>query len=416
MISTEMLKELIKENQKIDFDLIPREIKTIKIKKIYTVIGPRRSGKTYFLFQLMKKIPRDQIIYINFEDERLTDLTREDLQKIIDAYFELYPNNKGKKVFLFFDEIQNVPSWSKFVRRLYDSQNFEIYITGSSAKLLSKEIATELRGRAWKYNIYPFSFSEFLKFKKIDPNNIYEEKYKIRELFQKYLNWGGFPEAISQDEYVKTKLLQNYIDLVVYRDVIERYNVKQTAILEELVKYLIHNFAREISVKKIYNLLKSKGYSFTKNILYEFMKYLEDTLYFYTVPLYSTSKKQQLIRPKKIYVVDNGIIKAHILPDRFEKGWLYENLVFTHLLRNEYDVFYFKKKFECDFIAIKKRKKIAIQVTLNPEESREIEGLLEAMNALKIKNGLIITDDIDRELSVKGKKIIFMPLWRFLLL
>jgi predicted AAA+ superfamily ATPase len=415
MIATETLKELIRANQQLDFALVPRDVQLVKIKKIFTIIGPRRAGKTYFLFQLMKTLPRERIIYLNFEDERLAGLAAEDLQKILDAYFELYPNAKGQKVYLLFDEIQNVPLWSKFIRRLYDAGVFEIYVTGSSAKLLSKELATELRGRAWTCKIYPFSFSEFLLFNKLDPAQIYEQKYKIRKLFFEYLNWGGFPETLSQDEYIKAKLLQNYVDLVIYRDVIERHKVRQTAILDELVKYLIQNFSREISIKKIYNLLKTKGYHLTKDILYEFVKYLEDTLYFYFVPIYSKSKKQQLVRPKKVYLVDNGLARAYILSDRLDKGWLYENAVFGHLLRKEFTVFYFKKNLECDFVAMRNRDKIAIQVTLKPEEPRELEGLLEAMAALGVKQGIIVTEDLDKELIIKGKKIVFMPLWRFLL-
>ena len=415
MISIEILKEIIKENQYLDFELTNRDIKQVKVQKIFTVIGPRRSGKTYFLFQLMKALPRERLVYLNFEDERLAELSREDLQKILDAYFELYPDAKGKKIYLLFDEIQEVPFWSKFVRRLYDTGNFEIYLTGSSAKLLSLEIATELRGRTWTYKILPFSFSEFLRFNNISTTQVYEQKYKIKKLFYEYLDWGGFPEICHQPEYVKAKLLQTYIDLVVYRDVIERHKVRQTAILDELVRYLIQNFSREISIKKFYNLLKTKGYSLAKGTLYEFVRYLEDTLYFYFVPVYSRSKKKQLVRPKKVYLVDNGLAKAHLLPDRLDKGWLYENAVFSHLLGQDWNIFYFKKELECDFVAMKGQEKTAIQVTLNPTQERETKGLLEAMAELQIKKGIIVTEELDKEITIEGKRISFIPLWKFLL-
>jgi len=403
--------------------LVKRDKKLVDVGKIYSIIGPRRSGKTYFLFEIIysllkKKIDKTQILYLNFEDERLRDLNVDDLQKILDSYYELYPHNTSKKVYCFFDEIQNVPYWQKFVRRLYSTENYEIYITGSSAKLLSKEIATELRGRTWDYNMFPFSFKEYLDALEISVDNKIthsKERYTLKNHFDRYLKIGGFPEVIKQDDYSRARILQNYFDVVLFRDLIERYNLPQPDLVKNTLYYLLNNFSRFFSVNKYYNFLKSQGRKVTKDPLYDLINYIETTMYFFFVPLYTDSEKKRVVNPKKIYIVDNGLVNALLNKEAQEKGWYYENQVFLELKRREYDLFYYSGEKECDFIAIKHNEKKAIQVTLSPELDREKIGLLDAMDKLNLKEGLIITDDIEKVETVKGKKIKYVPLWLWLL-
>ena len=233
----------------------------IDSNKIITIIGARRSGKTYFLYQLMDKLPptvdRSEIIYINFEDERL-NLKAEDLNLILESYYELYPAKK-KPLYFFFDEIQNIQNWEKFVRRIYDTISKNIFITGSSSKLLSKEIATSLRGRSISYEIYPLMFDEYLKFKDIDAADVSstKNKAKIVNAFSQYLYSGGFPETINFNKDLRLKTLQSYLDVMIYRDIIERYEVKNPIALKYFIKKSLSNVSNYLSVNKLFNELKS---------------------------------------------------------------------------------------------------------------------------------------------------------------
>ena len=424
MLDEELIKRILLERPRVK-EYIKRDVELVDIDKIYTIIGPRRAGKTYFLFQIIDALKSNgasdnQILYINFEDERLSELKKEDLQGIIDVFYALSPENKKKIVFFMFDEIQNAPNWAKFIRRLYDKENCKIYITGSSAKLLSKEIATELRGRTWTYNIYPFSFKEYIKIKglKFKKTSVYgPERYKIMKLFEEYLYSGGFPEVCNLDVNKRCTILQNYYDIVMFRDVIERYKLSNIDIVKDVFKLLINNFARLFSVNNFYNTLKSMNKSVSKDNLYSLISYLEDTLYFSFVPLYSDSAKIRMVNPKKDYVIDNGLIYCLMTKSTIDEGWLYENLVAIELIRRGYELNYYKNKNECDFIAINKIKKeaIPVQVTLDPENTRELNGLLDAMERIKSKKGIIISKNTDKTTNLKGKKITYVPLWKWLL-
>ena len=215
MIDEELIKRILLEKPR-KRPYVRRHIKLVDIDKIFTIIGPRRAGKTYFLFQIADELQSkgtkaEQILYLNFEDERLSGIEKEDLQRIIDIFYASNPEVKGKKVYFMFDEIQNVPEWQKFIRRLYDKENCTLYITGSSARILSKEIATELRGRTWNYLVYPFSFKEFLSFKGIDEPEkcaYNENRHRAIKLFNQYLLAGGFPEVVGLEEDQRNTILR----------------------------------------------------------------------------------------------------------------------------------------------------------------------------------------------------------------
>ncbi len=423
MIDEALLKTILLEKPKYE-RYVERDIKLVNIDKIYSIIGPRRAGKTYFLFQIIDKLIKQganssQIIYINFEDDRLSSIEKEDLQKIIDTYYNLFPENKKKIVYFMFDEIQNVPMWSKFVRRLYDKEKCRIFITGSSAKLLSREIATELRGRTWTYKIYPFSFKEYISANEItfEKNMLYsEDRHKMIKMFEQYLICGGFPESLKVDKTQRIILLQNYFETVMFRDVIDRNKLTNIDVVREIFKSLAENFARLFSVNKFYNTLKSMNRSASKDYIYPLLKYLEDTMYFFFVEKYSESHNVKLVSPKKVYLIDNGLVNS-LISKKEEEGWFYENLAAIELFRRNNEVHYYSDKNECDFIALNplNKEKTAIQVTLNPSEEREIKGLLEALDRINSKRGIIITKSEEKVIHSGKKEIKIIPLWKWLL-
>lgn len=399
------------------------QIVPINSGKIISVIGARRSGKTYFLYQLMDKLPseveRNEIIYINFEDERL-NIKADNLNLIIESYYELYPDKK-KPLYFFFDEIQNIPDWEKFVRRIYDTVSKNIFITGSSSKLLSKEIASSLRGRSVSYEIYPLTFDEYLKFKDIDSTDISStrNKSKIINSFSRYMYNGGFPETINYDKELRLKTLQSYLDVMTYRDIIERYEIKNPTALKYFIKKSLSNVSSYLSVNKLFNELKSTGIKLSKDSIYEFINYANDSYLFFLVNIFSESVNIQNTNDKKLYCIDNGL--ANIVSFRFseDKGRMLENIVYLHLKKKGYNIFYFFNKRECDFIIqngtkIKYTIQACFELNSNNRE-REVQGLVEAMKYFKLKNGLILTNDQIEEIKVEELKITVKPVWKWVL-
>ncbi|MDA3780673.1 MAG: ATP-binding protein [Bacteroidales bacterium] len=416
----EILKKIILENQFLEIDLVERDFIFPKTNKIVSLIGPRRVGKSYLLFQKMKEIDKKRILYLNFEDERMLPIETKDFDLILESYFELYPDLKPV---IFFDEIQELDNWEKFVRRIYDGVTKEIFLTGSSAKLLSKEIATELRGRSLSFFIYPLSFKEFLRFNKTSPVYTTRGKSKIIKSFNDYISFGGFPEILSED--LKIETLRSYLDLTIYRDLVERYKVRNTNLLKNLIKFLITNTGRDFSANSYYKIVKQKE-KISKDSISEYVSYIEDIGLMSFVPKYSFSLKEQQVNPKKAYVNDTGFFSAISFSFSENFGWLLETIVLIQLKRQAQtlqDIYYFKDNktnSECDFL-IKDRGTIvkAIQVSKSIKnektKDREIKGLLEAMNKFKLKEGLILTYDEEDILEIEKKKIIVKPIWKWLL-
>lgn len=417
----EEIKKIIKEFHRRDNpEIVDRDIKIpLNSKKIISIIGPRRSGKTFLLYQLMSEIKdKNNIIYINFEDERL-DFNKTNLDLIFKAYFELYPEKKEKDLILFFDEIQEIEGWEKFIRRIYDSFTKKIFITGSSAKLLSKEIATSLRGRTISYELFPLSFKEYLKFKKIEiETNTTRGEAKLIKEFKNFLKRGGFPETVFMEDEIRRKTLRSYLDVMTYRDIIKRYEIKNINALNHFIKKIISNPAGEISLNKIYNEMKSLGMKISKDSIYEYNKYLEDAFMVFFIKNYSESLVKQNI--KKFYPIDSGLAMNNIVTLSEEFGKLLELICFIELKRREKEVYYFLDGKECDFVVKEKNKIVeAIQVTKSLKNDktrqREINGILSAMKRFNLKKGLILTYDEFEEFEVDKKKIYIRPIWKWLL-
>ncbi|OGW05483.1 MAG: ATPase [Nitrospinae bacterium RIFCSPLOWO2_01_FULL_39_10] len=422
----DILKTIITDSQEKDMShVMDRDIQIpLNTGKVISLVGVRRSGKTHLLYSIINKLRKTtdpkNIVYINFEDDRLFPLELKDLTNLLDAYYELYPDKKNERVYFFFDEIQNVQYWEKFIRRLYDTENCTVFITGSSAKLLSREIATTLRGRTLSYEVFPLSFSEFLRFKKIN-TDFYSSKSlaKIKNAFSEYLIKGGFPEIVNYDSTIFMKTLQEYIDLIMFRDVIERYNISNTFLLKRLIKFCFTNIATHVSFNKLYNDFKSQGLSLSRNTVYEYIACLEDAFALFTIPIYAKSVREQWRNPRKIYTVDVGFKTAMDYPFSIDIGRVFENIVFLELRRQSEKIYYFKGKHEVDFYYTSDGKEHLLNVSYDMESpatrAREIKGLIEAMKSLSLKEGSIITAEHKDMIKTDVGKINVIPLWEWLL-
>lgn len=424
----EILKSIIKDFQKTlpKKDVIPRELEIPRnSKKIISLIGPRRCGKTYYAYQLINSlcqtVAKEKIIYINFEDERL-DLTASQLQLIIDAYFELYPDYDDTNIYIFFDEIQTIDGWEKFIRRIYDTVTRNIFITGSSAKMLGKEIATSLRGRNIVFNLYPLSFKEFCRFQKIDTNDLYSARSKaiLISQFDRYMRMGSYPETVFMDAELCSRTLQEYYNVMLFRDIVERHNVANVVILKQFINKTMNNISSIFSVNKFYNELKSQGFSVSKNTIYEFLDYSLDCFLFFILNQYESSYMKQQMGNKKVYAIDTGLVNAVTYRFSRDQGKLLENIVYLQLIRQEKPVYFLRNNQECDFVVqeeIVPQTAIQASYILNDEltRKREIKGLIKTLEKLNLKEGYIITLDEEEDFVQDNKKIIVKPVWKWLL-
>ena len=426
MTKKELLKEIIVSSQNTkQTSLTKREINIpVNTQKVVALIGVRRSGKTYLLFDTINKLisggtPKEDIVYINFEDERINYETN-DLDLIIKAWQELYPTRDHTSLHLFFDEIQNIESWEKFIRRLYDTITKNIYITGSNSSFLSKDIATSLRGRSIQFEVFPFSFKEYLSHNKIETNyyDIQNRSLLINK-FSEYLKFGGFPETINADERLHNEIIRNYFYVMLYKDLIERYNITSINVLKYFIEKLADNLTKTFSINKIYNDLKSQGYKLDKNLLYELIVYIENIYLAFKISKFDKSFATRNRADKKVYFVDNGLANILTIGLSSNNGKLLENAVFIFLrtkfgdIFNE-SIFYHKNTKECDFLLVDKHKVLtAIQVSYDVSSkqtlTRETEGLINAMEYYGLKTGYIITFDNEDEIIKKDKAIKILP-------
>ena len=345
MVSKDYWARTIKEWNENEFpNLIDRDINipaNLEIKRAFSLIGPRRSGKTSEMFLIAKKVAKtygkDKTVYINFERADLGILTSKELMSIIEAYQEIFPKNKKEDLWLFLDEVQNVSDWELFVRTCIDSE-IKVFITGSSSKLLSKEIATNMRGRSLSYFIYPLSFREFLKFRSFLIPNIFssKEKAQLFNYFYEYLNFGGYPEAVLFPSE-REKILRDIFDTAILKDIIDRHKIRNTNLIKNLIKALLTS--KEFSANKFYNYLKSQHIKSSKDAIYTYLGYLEDSFFIFLLNKFNLSYKKSERTLPKVYFIDNGLLRINAIDD---KGRLLENLVFIELLRRNKDIAYYQ--------------------------------------------------------------------------
>ena len=419
MLVRDEVIDYFREYEYIPRDILERELKIpMKSRFIISIIGPRRAGKTYFLFSLSKKIENQ--VYLNFEDPRLAEITYRELRDVIRIFIEIYGRNPN---YLLLDEIQNIENWEKTVRELHDLGKYKIFLSGSSSKLLSKEIATQLRGRSLSYILLPFSFREFLRFKQITIKKYLskDEEARIKNLLRNYMEFGGFPDVIKNEE--KLKILKEYSDLILFRDFIERHKIRNLDLARMIHTFMIQNYSKESSVRSLYNKLKT-NIKVGKDTVYEYVTKLEDTMFFFFLRRYSNKVHLRESWPKKIYLCDTGLAK--IVRYSQDYGRLMENIVLLDLIRKRnknplLEVFYLKfTDGEIDFV-LKEGLEIKqlIQVTYasgrDEIEKREIKSLVKAGNELKCKNLKIITWDYEDKIEIDNKTIECIPLWKWLL-
>jgi predicted AAA+ superfamily ATPase len=405
----------------------PRDVDALGLTKppITAIIGPRRAGKTWLCYQaiqalLERKVPRESILYISLEDERLHPLRGDELTYLLDVQRELFAIPEDRDFYCFVDEIQNASNWSKWVRRITDQhRNLHVIVTGSSAKLLGTEIATELRGRAKTVYLYPYSWLEYLRswgwdMQALENIRFSPKKSDLRRLYSDYESLGGFP-GIRKTE-IPAETLQEYYRAMFARDMIERFRIKNVPLFEDFLKLQISRFSSLSSISKLEAELKSIGHRGSKQTLLNYLGYARDILLLFEVHLFSPKVKNQLLYPRKIYGIDQGLLNAIRFSLSEDKGRVLENMVFLELKRRGYEPFYFSGKGECDFVVREKSQvKSVIQVCYRIDSpktrEREIRGLKEAMDTLRCRNGMILTDDEYEDIGSGKEGIKVRPFW-----
>lgn len=432
-ITGEILKRVITEQREnfLNTDgYIEREILThpdfnhwCSLKEIIVITGVRRSGKSFLFRLIWKKIKEkqsvapDNFLYVNFDDEKMVNFTIADFDLLLESYHELSDVDHNQKIFLFFDEIQNIAGWEKFLNRLQESGKFKIFVTGSNATLLSKEISSALTGRNFSFTLFPLSFREFVNYQDktlLDKKEwrLTENRAHVKKLFDAYLVNGGFPEVVLNGY---RPLLQEYLKNIIYRDIVLRRRIRHEFNLREIVSFVISNIGVVLSLDNIAKMTRTKNLMTVKN----YLGYLEDSFLFFNLPRHSYSVKKQIYNPDKIFTVDTGLYHEVAVVSSVNEGRLLENLVFLQLKRQWPAIFYFKEEKECDFVVQKKNKITdAIQVTKILDvanKDREVGGLLEALKKFNLKSGAILTADTTDIIKQKNIIINIMPIWQWLL-
>lgn len=390
IISKELLKSVILDQREsfesrdtgVDREILADLKKIINSKQITLITGLRRVGKSTLLAQIARNFfKKSNYYYMSFEDERLSHFTVKDFDLLYQVMLEEY----GEQSHFFLDEIQNIPEWERFVRRMHDS-GYNFIVTGSNASLLSRELGTRLTGRYIQVDLYPFSFREYLTLKQFKVGRTTKDKSALTRHLKKYINSGGIPNAIL---YPEIDIHQSLYNDVIYRDIVARYNLENTSSIKELGSYLLSNVSTLISYNKLKDLLKLGSVTTVKN----YIEYFIDSWLFFIVNKYAYSVKEQSIAAKKIYSIDNGLINKLGFSFSSNVGRLLENIVYLELKRKKHQVYYYKTKSgkEVDFYLPKAGVLIQVSQNINTPETlaRELAAL----------------DDARAELVLTGKKI-----------
>ena len=385
--------------------------------QIKVIVGIRRCGKSILSYQLLKDKP---FAYINFDDEKLANLSSDDLNDVLEVFYEVYGHFK----FILLDEIQNITGWELFVNRL-QRQGFNVLVTGSNSRLLSRELSTHLTGRHIALELFPFSFKEFIQYHDVEIKNVEltstKERGILKKKLEEYISTGGFPEVVKDPIYQKVYLQSLYSDIL-NKDIIIRYKIKFSKTLKDIANSLMSNTASPVSFNKIKNIFRLKSVHTALN----YLSFLEESFLFFLVPRFSYKAKKRVIANRKIYAIDTGMIGALNVNFSQNIERLYENMVFLELNRRKskekFEIYYWQDlyKNEVDFV-IKKGKEVKelIQVCYDisnyDTKKREVSALVKSGKESKCRKLVIITADDEAEESLEGGKIRFIPLWKWLL-
>lgn len=409
----QILKEVLLDQRSIKLkpDDVLRHQSFIEDSEVVVLSGVRRCGKSTLLQEIRSK-QNETDYFFNFDDERVLKFTVDDFQLLTELFIELF----GKQNIFYFDEIQNIKGWERYIRRLRDYGS-KVYITGSNASMLSRELGTHLTGRYVRKELFPFSFKEFLKLKDVafpGPGLLStDEKALLKGQFNRYFESGGFPDYLKSGN---KEYLKSLYESVLYRDVMVRNNLTNEKELLELVYYISGNVGKLMSYNSLAKVVGIKNASTISN----YITYLQDSYLVFMVNKYDVSLKKQIQNAKKGYLIDLGLLRTLAFHHTEDNGRLLENLVFLELKRRGKEIYYHNQKKECDFV-IKEKSKIveAIQVSWSIETestyNREIAGLLDAVNTYGLKEGLILTEATENESVIEGVKIRIKPVWKWLL-
>ncbi len=395
----------------------------LQVRKTITLVGIRRSGKTYVLYETMRRleaqgIDRRRMIYLNFEDDRLLPIRARELDLILRAHEELYPDFAREKKYLFFDEVQGVPEWAAFIRRVHDTDSAHIFLTGSSSHLLSREIATSLRGRSISFEVFPLSFGEFLAFRGIshEPYSRRSES-RMAAALSEYLATGGLPEIVLADPELRPRILREYVDLVFYKDLLERYRLTNPQALRLLLKHCLGQPASLLNVHKLYHDFRSQGLALSKDTLYHYVACLEESYLVFPLPIADRSIRRQAINPKKLHIVDWALGYPFAPETRIDAGRRLENAVFLHWRRRREDLGYLGGEREVDLVVGADRPEalinVALSVTAQATWEREIAALAWAAARRPGTPCVLITQDHSSRPLPPGVQVV--EAWAYLL-
>lgn len=387
-----------------------------------SLIGARRTGKTFLMFshifRMRKQIERERLVYINLEDDRLWISGQPELSQFRDAYYELYPQYLGKPVWFYFDEVQVVKGWERFIRRMLDTENCHIYVTGSSSSLMSREISTLLGGRTLSIEVFPFSFAEYLRWRQIDANShSTRAKTLIKSAFADFLDGSSLPGMMALEPYFRQRALQDYVDLIMFKDIAERFKVDNYPLLKRLLYFLIANSANLISISKVYADFSSQGFSLSRNTLYQYTGYLEAAGILSLIPIYSSNQRIQARNPYKVMVIDHGL--KNLISLQPDQGRKLESLVYWQLRRHTAKIWYWKNGHETDFIVQGQDGLELINVCWEFNQpgtlKRELDSLAAAMGKFKCSTAKIITLDKDYREQTEMGEVSISSFWKWAL-
>lgn len=412
-----------------------RDIKVdLETDLISDVVGVRRAGKTYLMFgiikKLLKRIPKKATLYINFEDRKLLPLTSDYFNQVIAFIHQKELLDEHKRMYLFFDEVQRIEGWERFVRSIYDEfkGKVKIFVSGSSASLLSKEYGRLLSGRHLTVGVFPLSFKEFLRFKNFKEGLSEKKVEKTKALLNEYLRFGGFPEVVLQkSKRKKEDLLNQLFSDILFRDILGRTEVRKEQTIEEFMYFLSSNVSNLLSFNKMANYFKSRGIKISVPTLQSYFYLAKNAFLFFDSLIFSFKVKDQLQYPRKIYCVDNGIVNLIGFKFSEDRGRIYENTVAVELLRRFFSkpslkIFYWKdsRGREVDFVVkeglkVKQLIQVCSKVESKETKNRETKALFKASQDLKCDDLLVITSDYETKEKIEDKEIKFIPLWKWLL-
>ena len=426
-----LLKEMIA-----DFQTAPPETgydRALRLeivpRKATVCIGVRRAGKTTLLFQHIRRllaggVPLEDIVYLNFFDDRLRSLNKDSIGLVSEAYYSLFPEKKdAKKVFFFLDEPQSVSGWEAYVERLLRTENCEVFLSGSSARLLSSEIATQMRGRSLSWELFPFSFGEFVRARGIDPNGPPTSKLRLSlvKQFDDYWQTGGFPEVLDVSTKIRAMIHQEYLNAILFRDVIERHDVAHPRATADLAAWLLDNTAGTYSGNRLTAYLAALGHKITRATVGDLLNWFEDAYFLFTVRIFDASLARANTNPKKIYCIDHALVRSVSSGILSSDGHLLENMVFLALRRASTKIYYHRTKNgrEVDFVMPGQDGIELIQVCESlaapATRDREIRALTEAMVELGVTTGTIVTRGEEGKEQTAAGIVAIEPAWRWLL-